>query len=119
MEKLPELLNRFEGLLQEENRLLIESITSKEAARKILQLVEEKERLLQEIRGWEREQLAQYKELLERIDTLTQRNKALAINNIEFINEIFDAVFSASTPPQYTKDGSLSTKREGFFNKKV
>ncbi|MRJ03351.1 MAG: hypothetical protein GXO19_06765 [Epsilonproteobacteria bacterium] len=119
METLGQLLDRFETLLEEENRLLVESIKDKGAAQRILELVAQKEKIFKRIADHSRSELLPYKERLELIDELTQRNKALAINNIEFINEIFDAVYSVSAPTQYTKDGSLTTKREGFLNKKV
>ncbi len=119
MKRLQELLGEFKALLEEENRLLIESIKDKEASDKILKNVAKKEKVLQEIIGYNKEDLEKFRELLEEIDELSQRNRALALNNIEFINDIFDAVFSASAPTQYTKDGNLSTKKEGLFNKKA
>ena len=119
MEALQELLSRFIELLEEENRLLIQSVKDKDAAQKLLELVTQKESVLKEIVRYNKEELQKHEDLLKRIDELTQRNRALAINNIEFINEIFDAIFSVNAPTQYTKNGSLSAKKEGLFNKKA
>jgi vacuolar-type H+-ATPase subunit I/STV1 len=119
MKRLQELLERFKELLQEENRLLIQSVKDKEASQKILELVNQKEQLLGEIVGYNKEDLEKFRDLLEEIDELSQRNRALAVNNLEFINEIFDAIFSVNAPTQYTKDGNLSSKKEGLFNKKA
>ena len=119
MKRLQELLQEFKRLLEEENRLLIESVRDKEASQKILQIVGQKEKILKEMVGYNKEEFGPFRKLMEEIDELTGRNRALAINNIEFINEIFDAVFSVNAPTQYTKDGSLSSKKEGLFNKKV
>jgi len=119
MERKREVLNRFLELLKEENRYLIQSIRDKEASAKLLEVVKRKEELLQEILSWEREEVTPFFNELKEIDEWTQRNYSLAINNIEFINEIFDAIYHKDTPAQYTKDGSLSSKKEGLFNKKV
>jgi len=118
MKRLQELLQEFKRLLEEENRLLIESVRDKEASQKILQIVGQKEKILKEMVGYNKEEFGPFRKLMEEIDELTGRNRALAINNI-VINEIFDAVFSVNAPTQYTKDGSLSSKKEGLFNKKV
>ncbi len=113
------LLRQFIELLKEENRCLIQSINDKKASQELIDTVQKKEELLHQILALEPEDVQPYKEDLEQIDHWTQRNRALAINNIEFINEIFDAIYNKDTPTQYTKDGTISNKKEGFFNKKA
>ncbi len=113
------LLREFIELLKEENRYLIQSISDKRASDELIETVRKKEELLRQILALEPEDVKPYLKDLEQIDHWTQRNRALAINNIEFINEIFDAIYSKDTPTQYTKDGTISNKKEGFFNKKA
>ncbi|NPA04088.1 MAG: hypothetical protein GXO61_04420 [Epsilonproteobacteria bacterium] len=119
MERKKEVLKEFIRLLEEENSYIIKSLQEKEASAKLLEIVQKKEELLQEILSWEKEEVKPFLEELRVIDELSQRNYALALNNIEFINEIFDAIYTKDTPTQYTKDGNLSSKKEGLFNKKV
>lgn len=114
-----ELLQKFIHLLQEENKYLIESIKNKEISKQLLDTVRKKEKLLNEIVSLKKEDVEPYENELRQIDEWTQRNKSLAINNIEFVNEIFDAIYSQKVPTKYTKDGKISTTKEGFFNKKA
>ena len=88
------LLRQFIELLKEENRCLIQSINDKKASQELIDTVQKKEELLRQILALEPEDVQPYKEDLQQIDHWTQRNRALAINNIEFINEIFDAIYS-------------------------
>ncbi len=113
------LLQKFIELLKEENRYLIQSINDKRASQELIDTVQKKEKLLQQILTLKPEDVKPYVENLEQIDHWIQRNRALAINNIEFINEIFDAIYSKDSPTQYTKDGTISNKKESFFNKKA
>ncbi len=114
-----ELLDRFLELLQEENRLLIQSIKEKKAAADLEEVVRQKEDILRQILALEKEDIEPFSEELAQIDAWTERNRTLAVNNIEFINEIFDAIYAQNAPTQYTKDGMITKKKEGFFNKKV
>ncbi len=113
------LLDRFLDLLKEENALLIQSVKDKNAAKKLEEVVAKKEEVLRQILALEREDIEPFADELQEIDAWTERNKTLAVNNIEFINEIFDAIYAQNSPTQYTKDGTISTKKKGFFNKKV
>ncbi len=117
--KTQDLLEKFIELLKNENRLLIESIKDKEASQKLMEIVDSKEELLRQILTLEKEEIEKYQEELRQIDELTERNRSLAVNNIEFINEIFDAIYAANAPTKYTKDGNITKSKEGFFNKKV
>ncbi len=119
MKNLQELLERFITLLDEERRLLIKSIEDKEASKALLELTDKKDKILKEIFTYDKEELKKYGDYIQKIDELTQRNRALAMNNIEFLNEIFDAIFSHTSPAQYTKEGDIKSKKEGLFNKKV
>ena len=114
-----ELLQNFIELLKEENKYLIESIKNKEISEQLLDVVKRKEKLLYEILSLDKKEVEPFEEELRQIDEWTQRNKSLAINNIEFINDIFDAIYSQNVPTKYTKDGKISTAKEGFFNKKA
>lgn len=119
MEKAKKLLEKFLDLLEKENTLLIESIKSKEASNTLLETIEEKEITLTKILKLEKKDVEPYKELLFKIDDLTQRNKLLASNNLEFINDIFEAIYEKNSTTQYTKDGNIEKKRETILNKKV
>ncbi len=116
---IAQLLHEFIDLLQEENEALIESIKNKEASQRLYKIIDQKERLLQDILSLNKEDIEPFKEELEEIDHWTHRNKMLAVNNMEFINELLEAIYSQGSPSQYTKDGSITSKKEGFFNKKV
>ena len=113
------LLDRFVELLQEENKYIIESIRDKEASQKLLEVIEQKEELLKQILALKKEDIQPFHKELEEIEHWTQRNRALAINNMEFINEVFEAIYSQKSPTQYTKDGTMKSQKEGLFNKKV
>ncbi len=113
------LLQRFIDLLKDENRYIIESIKDKTASENLTQTIQKKEELLRQILALDKEEVEPYQEELKKIDEWTQRNKMLALNNMEFINEVFEAIFSQDSPSQYTKDGNITSKKEGFFNKKV
>ena len=118
--KTEKLLQELIWLLEEENRYLIESITNKELSEKLLNIVEKKEELLKEIFALSKEDVKPFKEKLQKIDELSERNSTLAINNIEFINDIFDAIYSKNLPPKYTKEGKISSKpKEGMFKTKA
>ncbi|BCD61887.1 hypothetical protein NitYY0826_C0750 [Nitratiruptor sp. YY08-26] len=114
-----ELLKDFIELLKEENELLINSVKDKDVSSKLMKVVEQKEKLLHDILALEKEDVEQFTQELRLIDEWTERNRSLAVNNIEFINDIFDAIYAANAPTKYTKDGNISTSKEGFFNKKV
>ncbi|SMC09316.1 hypothetical protein [Nitratiruptor tergarcus] len=114
-----ELLNQFIEELKKENKLLIESVKEKDASSRLMEIVQRKEEILRQILSLEKEEVEPYQEELQLIDELTERNKSLAVNNIEFINDIFDAIYAANSPTKYTKDGNITTSKEGFFNKKV
>ena len=114
-----ELLQNLIQLLMEENKYLIESIKNKKVSEQLLDVVKKKEKLIYEILLLDKKAVEPFEEELRQIDEWTQRNKSLAINNIEFINEIFDAIYSQNVPPKYTKDGKISTVKEGLFNKKA
>jgi len=114
-----ELLKRFIELLESENRLLIQSVKDRGASDKLMEIVAQKEELLRQILSLEKEDVESYQEELRQIDEWTERNRSLAVNNIEFINEIFDAIYTSNAPTKYTKDGNITTSKEGFFKKKV
>ncbi len=113
------LLQKFIELLKKENDYLIQSINDKEASQKLIEIVQKKEEILQQILALEPKDVEPYKADLAQIDHWTQRNQALAVNNIEFINEIFDAIYGKESATQYTKDGTISNQKKGFFNKKA
>lgn len=119
MKDIEKLLEHFLELLKDENRLLIESIKSKEASDELLKVIEEKEMVLTKILSLDKKDVEPYKNLLIEIEELTNRNKLLANNNIEFINEIFESIFEKNSTKQYTKDGSLEKPRETILNKKA
>ncbi len=114
-----DLLAQFIELLKKENRYIIQSIREKEASQQLMEIVKQKEEILQKILSLEKEDIEPFKSELEEIDHWTQRNRALAINNMEFINEVFEAIYSQKSPTQYTKDGTIKKQKEGLFNKKV
>ena len=118
MKNIEKILEEFIKLLEDENRLLIESINKKSASDKLLEVVEKKEKTLSTILSFDKKDVAPYRELLKKIDELTQRNKILANSNIEFINELFESIFEDSTK-QYTKDGNLASNSKTILNKKV
>ncbi len=119
MKNVEELLKNFLELLKKENRLLIESLRSKEASEELLETIKNKEQVLSEILSLEKKDVEPFEKLLIDIENFTQRNKILANGNIEFINEVFEAIFEENSTKQYTKDGSLETKRETILNKKA
>ncbi len=117
--KTEELLQEFIELLEQENRSLIESIKEKEISQQLLDIVEKKEKLLQKILSLHKEDVEPFKDKLRQIDEWSERNRSLAINNIEFVNDILDAIYSKDLPQKYTKEGKISTTKEGFFRKKA
>ena len=113
------LLDKLIDLLEKENRLLIKTINDTKYSQELIKVLEEKQKALFEISRLEEKDLLPFKEELNKIKSLTDRNMQLAQNNLEFIEEVFEAIFEEESPKQYTKDGEIQTKKEGLFNKKI
>jgi len=120
MEKIVKnLLDKLIDLLEKENFLLIKTINDIKYSQDLIKILEEKQKTLFEISRLNEKDLLPFKEDLEKIKNLTDKNLKLAQNNLEFIEEVFEAIFEEESPKQYTKSGEIQTKKEGLFNKKI
>lgn len=113
------ILESYKNLLQKENSLLIKSLQDSAISQELLEVVEKKEDLLKQILGLDPGAVEGFEEELATIDMWMERNRILAIENIEFVNEIFDAIYAKNSSTQYTKDGTIYNKKEHIFNKKA
>ena len=113
--RLKELLAKFKEKLEEENKLL-KNPTNPEDIEKI---VEEKRLLLADIAEFNKEDFEGLEDFLKEIDALTKKNMFLATNQMQLIEEIFEALLGEENVKQYTPYGEVESKQGGFLNKKI
>ena len=115
------VLNRLLELLTEERKELITSIKDNSAVKNLDKIREEKEKILTQIKDLDKKDVEKYLDLIEKIDRESKINQELALNNITFIDKLFEALFKSEKTEQYNKDGIIKNqnKQNGLLNKKV
>ncbi|WP_029521058.1 hypothetical protein [Persephonella sp. IF05-L8] len=118
MKKVENLLDRLIDKLKEEKNLLIESITDSSVSEKLMKVIEEKREILSELSQFSVEDLEQFQDKVETIQSMSRLNLNIAANNAQFIEELFDIIFDE--PQKYDQSGSITGKQQkGFINKKI
>ncbi|BAF69760.1 hypothetical protein [Nitratiruptor sp. SB155-2] len=112
------ILQEIIQLLEQEKELLIVSIKNHEVSNQLEEIIEQKKSVLSKLSLYEEEDIFRYKKELEKIKLLNERNIELAKNNLNFIDSVFEAIFSDEAK-QYTPNGELTTQKEGLVNKKA
>jgi hypothetical protein len=118
MENLLDLLNFLEYKLEEEKELLIKSISDTKYSAQLDLVVQEKKDIISKLASFNKEDFEPFKEKLENIQRLSNRNMEIALGNAKFIEEIFDSIF-ADTPQQYNQSGTVQSEKKGLINKKI
>ncbi len=118
MESVLDLLNFLEYKLEEERDLLIKSISDTKYAVQLELVVKEKQDLIYKLSMFKKEDLEPYREKLDNIKRLSNRNMEIALGNAKFIEEIFDSIFVES-PQQYNQSGTVQSEKKGLINKKI
>ncbi|GAB6072152.1 hypothetical protein JCM14244_05290 [Venenivibrio stagnispumantis] len=114
---MEEILKALINKLEEEKEYLIKTLADKSYIDKLLNVVEEKRELILKLSQYEVEDLKKYPELVNKLRELSEYNMQLAMNNIQFIEGLFESIFE--TEKTYTKDGNVEVKKDSLFNKKV
>ncbi len=118
MKVVESLLDRFIELLKEEKGLLIKTLSDSKYSEELARVSEEKKVILSKTSTLERSDLEPYKEKFQQIQQLSNTNMQLAHSNILFIEDLFESIFEDSAK-QYNNKGTVATKKEGLFNKKI
>jgi hypothetical protein len=112
-------LEEFLKLLHEENRALIYSFTDEKEAKKLEDITKKKEKILVEILNYTKEDIEPYVDILKEIESINERNKKLAINAIDFAEDIFSTLFPQEEQ-NYSPNGEVEKKAsKNLINKKV
>ncbi len=111
-------LNELIRKLEEEKNLIIRAIETKEHIEKLTKVIEEKQKLLEELKSLSPEEIKKYKNKLEEIKKLSKVNMSLAVDNLQFIEEVFSVVFKDETQ-KYDQSGSIKQEQRNLFNKKI
>ncbi len=115
--EIQQLLQQFLELLEKERTLLIESAKDYELAKALDNIRDKKIDLLQQLDQYELKDFKEHQELLEKIEEASDNNAKLALNNMIFIEKMFEAIFEEEK--KYDKSGSISNQSKNIINKKV
>lgn len=117
---MEKLLDKLIELLEEEKNLIINAINSSEATEKLNKLIEEKKEILLKISQLDEKSIninEKIKEKVEKIKLLLKTNEMLALSNLNFIEEIFESVFSSHST--YGSEGEVKKIQGNIINKKI
>ncbi len=117
MENLDVLLDKLIELLKEEKQLLVTSIKDGTLAERLMTVIDNKKEILFKISQFSQEDLEKFEEKLLQIKQLSDINLNLAANNLQFIDELFSAIFEE--PQKYDQSGAVKQNQKGLFNKKI
>ena len=112
------LLQKLIELLEEERRILILS-AKEDHSKKLFEIIEKKQEILDALSYVEEQELKNFKNELQKISELNKRNLELTENNMKFIEHLFEAIFEDEKVKKYSPDGTIKNKKEGLFNKKI
>ncbi|WP_457568003.1 hypothetical protein [Desulfurobacterium sp.] len=112
-----ELVNLLE-LLEKENRLLKKGIAEPGTADELFKISEEKRKLLSKLARLEAGELQPFRDLIEKIEKLNERNTILLLNNMDILEETVKSLLPEEYASTYSRNGEL-TKTRSIFGKKV
>ena len=110
------LLLELKNKLEEEKKELLKL----DDPERLLKIIDEKKEVLAKLAEFDKEDFKNYIDLIEEIERLSKRNLSLALNNMNLIDEIFEAIFEQETVKQYSPYGEqVSQPKSGILNKKI
>jgi len=112
------ILDRLVDKLKEERFYIVKAIESKDYIEKLQRVIGEKEALIKELSNMPEEFIKENREKIEEIQKLSRLNMSLAMENIQFIDEIFSAIFNDDTQ-KYNQNGYIQQEQKSLFNKKI
>jgi len=112
-----ELLVKLKNRLKREKELLILTVKDTSYSEELLNVVEEKRKLLSKLASFNKEDFEGLEDLLVEVKQLSDINLNLAATNAQFVEEIFSAIFEE--PQKYDQSGTVKQSQKGLFNKKI
>jgi len=112
------ILNSLIEKLKKERDLIIQAISDKNKVKELENVIKEKENLLKELATIPPEELSKHKEKVEDIKKLSKINMNLALDNMEFIEDIFSSIFEDEAQ-KYNQKGYIQQEQKSLFNKKI
>ncbi len=113
------LLNQLIKKLEEEKQYILLSLKDRSYSDKLIQVVEEKKQIISKLSSLEKKDFEGLEEKLHKIKSLSEENMILALNNIQFIEDIFEAIFKEEETKTYSSEGSFSKETKSLINKKI
>ncbi len=117
---MDKLLDTLIELLEKEKNLIIKAINSTESTDELNKLIEEKKDILLKISQLDEKNInidETIKEKIEKIRLLSKTNEVLALSNLNFVEEIFESVFSSFST--YGNEGEIKKIEGNIINKKI
>ncbi|NPA52373.1 MAG: hypothetical protein GXO22_05720 [Aquificae bacterium] len=116
--KVETLIDKLIKKLEEEKEALLYTLKDKTYSEKLLGIVEEKKELISKLSTYSKEDFVGLEDRLEKVKHLSQENMIFAMNNIQFIEDIFEAVFKQEIKT-YSSKGDISKESKSLINKKI
>ena len=117
--ELEKLLDELIDKLNEEKDLLVLSLKDRKKSEALLKVVEEKKQIIERLSKFSEEEISKFEDKVIQIKKISEENLALALNGIQFIEEIFDAIFEGEEIKTYSSKGDFPKESKGFINKKI
>ncbi len=117
---MEELLDKLIELLEKEKNLIVNAINSSETTEELNKLLEEKKEVLLKMSQLDEKSInidENIKEKIEKVKLLSKTNEILALSNLNFIEEIFESVFSSHST--YGSEGEVKKIQGNIINKKI
>ncbi len=113
-----EIFNSLLKKLEEEKNLIIRAIEAQEHIEKLIKVIEEKQKLLEQLKSLKPEEVEKYRGKIEEVKKLSKINMSLALDNLQFIEEIFSVIFKNETT-KYNQTGYIQQEQKSLFNRKI
>ncbi|MCX7760817.1 MAG: hypothetical protein N2Z81_06465 [Hydrogenothermaceae bacterium] len=117
MEDLDTTLEKLKILLEEEKLCILNSLKDSSCANRLIEITQEKMDLLSKLSQFSKEEALEKLDKIQELNTLLHINRELIIQNLMFIEDLFEAIFE--TTKTYSPEGSIKSSGQGFINKKV
>ncbi|MEZ0323925.1 MAG: hypothetical protein ABWJ98_06435 [Hydrogenothermaceae bacterium] len=117
MEDLDTILEKLKDILEEEKICILNSLKDTSCADRLIEIAQEKRDLLSKLSQFSKEEALEKLNKIEELNTLLNINRELIIQNMMFIEDIFEAIFE--TTKTYSPEGSVKSSGQGLINKKV
>ncbi|MEJ5173440.1 MAG: hypothetical protein WHT47_06970 [Hydrogenothermaceae bacterium] len=117
MEDIDTILEKLKTILEEEKLCILNSIKDSSYADRLVEITKEKMDLLSKLSQFSKEEAMEKLSKIQELNTLLNTNRELIIQNLMFIEDLFEAIFE--TTKTYSPEGSVKSSGQGFINKKV